>query len=176
MSPFSVDSSSSSEYGSPPPKRSRFNSPATSYSPHSESPYGANSMECLNKVTFTITMRRAPRLFVPLSYQSGKKFVVDNSEAGRNKKDITTRQGTASDFVNLIDGAEKRREKDVGPIPVLSEQEIFKASCAVIRPTSFMATVDQTMLLNRSANTCPTVSLCSCRQMSTANFASSSQT
>lgn len=86
-------------------------------------------METLEKVTFTITMRRPPRLFVPLSYASGKPFIIEDNEAPKKRpRDITTRQGTAVDFVNLKDGVEKRKERDVGPIPIFSEQEEFKVS------------------------------------------------
>jgi hypothetical protein len=85
-----------------------------------------NITQTLQKVTFTITMRRPPRLFVPLLYPSGKSFVVDNSEAGKKSRDVTTRQGTSVDFVNVGGPAGMKTERDEGQIPVFSEQELFK--------------------------------------------------
>jgi hypothetical protein len=83
----------------------------------------------VDKVTFTITMRRPPRLFVPLQYPSGKAFVVEDVERSGRPKDIMTRQGTSRDF-NLVVRGEKvgKGERDVGEMPVFSEQEVFKVS------------------------------------------------
>ena len=130
ISPYSVDSNSSesgsSYYGSPPSKRIRYGSPPSSFTPMSPG-HRTEWEEEVDKVTFTITMRRPPRFFVPLHYQSGKNFVVENVERSGRPKDIGTRQGTSRDF-NLVVRGETvgKGERDIGKMPVFSEQEVFK--------------------------------------------------
>ena len=130
ISPYSVDSNSSesgsSYYGSPPSKRIRYGSPPSSFTRMSPG-HRTEWEEEVDKVTFTITMRRPPRFFVPLHYQSGKNFVVENVERSGRPKDIGTRQGTSRDF-NLVVRGETvgKGERDIGKMPVFSEQEVFK--------------------------------------------------